>query len=130
MDISGQVRRVVIAQGLVAAALGIGLFFAYGPRDGLSAVFGVLVGMALTLLLSRSVRRAGEVAATDPKRGMTLLYVGAVVRFVFVLAAFALGLAIFGLNPLLVAVGFVAAQLSQLVNARGKTQDTENEGLK
>ncbi len=130
MDISGQVRRVLLVQALAGAALGTGLFIAYGLLHGLSVGFGVLVGMALTLLLGRSVRRAGEVAATDPKRGMTLLYVGAVVRFVFVIAALALGLALFRLNPLLVAVGFVAAQLAQLVNARGTTQGTESEGLK
>lgn len=130
MDISGQARRVITAQLVAATVLGLVMFLAFGLSHGLSAVFGCLVGLALTLLLSRSVRRAAEVAQTDPKRGMTMLYVGAVQRFVFVIAAFALGYAVFGLNPLAGFVGFAAAQLAQLVNMRGTTRTNENEGRK
>lgn len=129
MDISGRTRRVIYAQLVVGVVLGTGMFFVFGSERGLGAEFGVLVGILLTLLLSRSVKRAADVAATDPKRGMTMLYIGAVQRFFFVLAAFAVGLAVFRLDPLSVAVGFVAAQLAQLVNAGSKAENSE-EGLK
>lgn len=125
-EIAGRARRVILAQAVVTALLGTGLLLAWGPLHGLSAVYGGLVGFLLTLLLSRSVRRAAVVAETDPKRGMIVLYVGAVLRFVFFLAAFAIGLGFLDLHPLATAAGFVAAQLAQLVNAR--TADRTNEG--
>ena len=130
MELAGRTRRVVIAQVLVGAVLAVVLLLAFGPHRALSVMFGVLIGLSLTLLLSRSVRRAGDTAETDPKRGMILLYLGAVQRFVFLIAAFALGLAVFGLDPLVVAAGFVAAQFAQLVNAREMTRDNEEKGLK
>ena len=61
---------------------------------------------------------------------MVMLYVGAVQRFLFLIAAFALGLAVFGLDALAVAGGFVCAQFAQLVNARNVSRDNEDKGLK
>lgn len=130
MNIHERARRVVGAQLVLAAVLGIVAFLVYGSLHGLSAVYGVLVGVMLTLLLNRSVTRAEQVAQTDPKGGMTVLYVGAVQRFFLFIAAFAVGLAGFGLDALATAVGFVAAQFAQLVNARGMTRNNEEEGLK
>lgn len=129
-ELAGRTRRVLIAQVVVGVVLAAGLWLAYGPHRSVSVAFGVLIGLLITWLLSRSVRRAGEMAETDPKRSMVMLYVGAVQRFVVVIAAFALALAVFGLDPLVVAAGFVAAQFAQLVNARGMTRDNEEKGLK
>lgn len=129
-ELAGRTRRVIVAQAVVGTVLAVGLLLAYGPHPALSAVYGVLIGTMATLLLSRSVRRANEVADTDPKRGMVTLYVGAVQRFLMVIAVFVLGLAVFGLSPLAVAGGFIGAQFAQLVNARSMTRDNEEKGLK
>lgn len=129
-ELAGRTRRVIVAQTVVGIVLATGLLLAYGLHLALSAVFGVSIGSVLTLLLSRSVRRAGEVAGSDPKRGMIMLYIGAVQRFFFVIAAFVLGLALFKLDALVVAAGFVVAQFAQLVNARSMPRDNEEKGLK
>lgn len=129
-ELKGRTHRVYVAQAVIGSVLAGGLFVAYGSHLALSAVFGVLIGTLLTFLLSASVKWAGEVAATDPKRGMVMLYIGAVVRFFVLIAAFAVGLALFGLNAMLVAAGFIAAQFAQLVNARGLSRNNEEEGLK
>ena len=125
LDITGKMRRVLGAQLAVGAILGVVLFVAAGPLQGASALYGGLIGLLLTLLLGRSVQKASEVAKTDPKGGMTTLYIGATQRFVFVLAALAVGLALFKLSPLAVATGFAAAQLAQLINARGGARNDE-----
>lgn len=126
-EIAGRTRRVMVAQIVATALLAVGVLMGWGLLHGLSAVYGGLVGFLLTLLLSRSVRRAAVVAETDPKRGMIILYVGAVLRFVFFLAAFAIGLGFLDLHPLATAAGFVAAQLAQLVNARATDRTNEGE---
>lgn len=127
MDTAGRARRVMWTQVVISLVLGITLFFAYGPVHGLSAVYGGAMSLLVTLLLSRSVRRAEDVAQTDPKRGMTLLYVGAVQRFVVLVALFAIGLGLLKLKPLAVLAGFAATQFAQLINARAMTRDSEGE---
>lgn len=130
MNIDGRARRVMAAQLIVAAVVAVAAVFAFDTLHGLSVVYGGLVDLVLAMLLGRSVRRAEEVAATDPKRGMTVLYVGAVQRFFLFIAMFAVGLALLRLDAPAVAVGFVAARLAQLVSARGMAGTHDEEGLK
>jgi hypothetical protein len=130
MNITGQARRIMTAQLVVAAVLGLGALVFFGQLQGLSVVYGGLVDLMLTLLLSRSVSKADAVAATDPKAGMTVLYVGAVIRFFLFIVMFAIGLALLRLDALAVAVGFVAARVAQLAGVRNVTRNNETEGLK
>jgi len=130
MNISGRARRIVTAQLVVTAAMGLGAFLLFGMLQGVSVVYGGLVDLVLTLLLSRNVRKADAVAATDPKGGMTVLYVGAVQRFFLFIAMFAVGLALLRLDALAVATGFVAARIAQLASARDTTRTNDEEGLK
>lgn len=130
MNITGQARRIMTAQLVVAAVLGLGALVFFGQLQGLSVVYGGLVDLMLTLLLSRSVSKADAVAATDPKAGMTVLYVGAVIRFFLFIVMFAIGLALLRLDALAVAVGFVAARVAQLAGVRNVTRNNEPEGLK
>lgn len=130
MNITGQARRIMTAQLVVTAVAGLGAFLLFGMLQGVSVVYGGLVDLVLTLLLSRSVRKAEAVAATDPKAGMTVLYVGAVIRFFLFIVMFAIGLALLRLDALAVAVGFVAARFAQLVGVRAATRNNEPEGLK
>ncbi|HEY0663467.1 MAG TPA: ATP synthase subunit I [Thiobacillaceae bacterium] len=118
------------AQLVVTAAMGLGAFLLFGMLQGVSVVYGGLVDLVLTLLLSRNVRKADAVAATDPKGGMTVLYVGAVQRFFLFIAMFAVGLALLRLDALAVATGFVAARIAQLASARDTTRTNDEEGLK
>lgn len=130
-EISGRARRVVAAQLVVTAVLGLAALALYGPVQGLSVAYGGLVDAVLAVFLGYSVRKADARAATDPKAGMTILYMGAVIRFFLFIALFAIGLGLLRLNALAVAAGFVAARIAQVAaGARGVTRTTDNEGLK
>lgn len=97
---------------LLAAVWGmLGHYF-----DGLAVVYGGFVSMLLAWLHKRGVRKAEERAASDPKGSMLVLYVGAVVRFLLLIAMLAIGMKF--LHPWPLFAGFVLAQLGFLVVAR------------
>jgi F0F1-type ATP synthase assembly protein I len=120
-EVDGRVRKVIVWQviGGVAAAAVFFVSKGWGPAQ--AALCGGLIGTATTLLLSRSVKKAGR-AADDTNAGMRILYLGAVQRFFFVLGAFALGVAVLKLEPLALCAGFALAQVGYLINARGMTR--------
>lgn len=118
-DLAARTRRIVGFQFLASVVIAIGFLIGVGAAQGRSALYGGLVAVTLTVLLSRGVRRAEVSAVSDPRKSMMILYVGAVQRFVLALVAFALGLAVLKLEPMAVFIGFAAAQFSYLINARG-----------
>ena len=121
-DLAERTRRIVGWQILASVVIAIGFLIGAGAAHGRSALYGGLVAVILTLLLSRGVKRAEASSAHDPQKSMVILYVGAVLRFVLALVAFALGLAVLKLEPMAVFIGFAAAQFSYLINARGMAQ--------
>ena len=106
---------LIIQAALVAAAIG-GAWYLRGDAAALAALYGGAVALLNTLMLSRRLVRAGELAKTDPQRGVYSLYFGAVQRFVFVLAALAVGLGLLKLDPLPLLASFALAQLAYLVS--------------
>ena len=111
-------RRVITVQAAIAAIAALGFGITAGISGALGALFGGAISVASSLLLRRGVVRAGEIAATDPKKSLMVLYFGALQRFVLVVALFALGLGVFKLNPLAAVVGFGAAQLAYILVMR------------
>lgn len=112
-------RRVMVVQIVSAAAAAIGMYMlGQGGWSALSAFSGGLVSLAIVLLLRRGVRRASDLALVDQKKSLAILYLGAVQRFVAVIVLFALGMGVFGLVPFAMFVGFVAAQVGNLIGAR------------
>lgn len=67
-----------------------------------AAAYGGLVSLFLTWTIGWSMRKANEIAKTDPKRGMAVLYMGAVLRFFLFLGLFAIGIGLLKLTPLAV----------------------------
>ena len=121
-DLAERTRRIVGFQILASVVIAISFLIGMGAAQGRSALYGGLVAVILTVLLSRGVKRAEASSAQDPHKSMVILYVGAVQRFVLALLAFALGLAVLKLEPMAVFIGFAAAQFSYLINARGMAQ--------
>ncbi len=111
-------RKVVGLQVAIASVVAVGFGIYEGGWHALSAVFGGLISVASSLLLRRGVARASEIVKDDPKKGMAVLYFGAFQRFVMVVALFALGLALIGLDPLAAVIGFGCAQLAYAVIMR------------
>lgn len=112
-------RRLMMVQLVVAVAAAL-VFVAMGKGAwaGISAFSGGVISLTVVMLLRRGIRRASDVALVDQKRSMMILYFGAVQRFVVILALFALGLGVIGMEPLAVFAGFVAAQAGNFVSAR------------
>lgn len=110
-DLRARTRRLIswqIATGLVVA---VGYYLARGPWEALSAAYGGALSLTMALLLSFSVAIAAQTAARQPGQGQLILYGGAALRFVLVLALFAIGLAAIGLAPIAMVAGFAAVQL-------------------
>jgi ATP synthase protein I len=102
-------RRLLALQCCATALAAVAFLLASGQWDAVSAIYGGLIGVLMTLLLSRGVALAGKMPSL--RQSQIVLYAGAVVRFILVLALFAIGLAAFDLAPLALVLGFVAAQL-------------------
>jgi len=111
-------KKVAGLQLIIAALAAVVFGIIEGGWAALSAFFGGFISFCVSLLLRRGVLKANEIAQQDPGRGMTALYIGAVQRFVLVLALFGLGLGLMDMSPLATVVGFGCAQLAYAVVMR------------
>lgn len=117
-QVQANARKVIVLQVGVAAAIAIAFWISESSWHSLSAAFGVGVSILSALLLRRGVVRANEMVQADPKKGMAILYFGAVQRFVMIAALFALGLVVFKVDPLAAVVGFGSAQFAYAIVMR------------
>ncbi len=116
-DIASNARRLLKVQLLAASVAGL-LFLSQSQWAALSALYGAFISLSTTLLMSRGMHMAERLAGDDMKKMQAILYGGAVVRFVLVIALFLLGLAVVELEPLATAVGFGLAHTAHLINLR------------
>ena len=116
-ELAAKTRRVIGLQVTIGALAAAGFFLAKGPWEAWSAAYGGLISVTLALLLSHGVIRAGEAARESAKKSQMILYAGAALRFILVLALFGLGLAGLGTAPLATVTGFIAVQLAFLIAA-------------
>ena len=90
-----------------------------------SAGYGFLIGILNVLMLSMTFKKANDTAEDDPKTGILILYMSAVIRFVLLAALFILGLSLFKFEPMPVVLTFVVMQIGQLFNLKGKRRLTD-----
>jgi len=109
--LGGAARTVLAYQAVITTLTAAAFVFAGGLRPGIAAFYGGLVAMTLTWLLKRRV-----VHVADAGKGMLLLYLGVVQRFLLVLALFALALGVLKLDPLASIVGFGLSQLGYVIS--------------
>lgn len=112
-------RRVTIVQLLVLAIV-VGASLLHSPHAALSAAAGVLVAMLLAWMLRRTMARAAEVAVELPRQSMNMMYLGAAVRFMTLLALMAVGLGLFGLDARFMVGAFVAAMIAGVLAPQGQ----------
>lgn len=108
----------MINQLLIGLILAVFFWFQGGSWLATSALFGAFSALSISAVLGYGVIRANKIAASDPKRSMLIMYMGAVQRFVMVLGLFIFGLAILKLDPLAMAVTFGLTQLAYTLNLR------------
>lgn len=93
----------------------------FGIRDinhAYAAIYGGALSIVVSLTLSIAVIKATAIAKNDPKTAMGILYVSAVIRFILVLALFAIGIGWLGFNPIPLVVAAVATWLTGIVASR------------
>lgn len=100
----------LIQAGLVSIGVGLAILIA-GTGSGVAALYGGATALVNTWMLDRRVNRANHAMEYNTQHGLIILYVGAVVRFVFVLAALAVGMGVLHLSPLPMVGNFVGAQM-------------------
>lgn len=118
-QVQSNAKKVVVLQITIAAlvALVFGILQG-GLMPAISGLYGGLISVSTSWLLRRGVLKANEIAQHDPKSGMTVLYIGAVQRFVLVVALLGLGLGLLDLDPLAAVVGFGLAQVAYAIVMR------------
>lgn len=116
--ITANTRKVILLQLLIGSVVALGFMLGVDVQGAQSALFGMSVSIASALLLSRGVMRASSTMQTDKNKGMLILYLGAVQRFIMVLALFALGVAYLNLQPVAMIAAFGAAQMAYIFLAR------------
>lgn len=89
-----------------------------------AAMYGMLITMSTSALLSYGVQRAEIIATEDPKKSMGILYFGAVQRFILVAALFIVGLGLLMLEPLPMATTFGLTQFACVINFSGLRKNT------
>lgn len=117
-------RRLIVSQLAIGVFVSI-LFLIFGSIwQGLSATYGFLSTMLVSIYLGYGVVKAEKLAQSDPKRSLGILYFGAAQRFVMVIGLFIIGLAILKLDALATATGFGLAQLGYVINLRQQSRVT------
>ncbi|MCL5669669.1 MAG: ATP synthase subunit I [Gammaproteobacteria bacterium] len=111
--LGGAARAVLLYQAAITVLTAAAFMYLGGLRPAVAALYGGLVAMVLSWMLKRRVTRVTEVSAG---KGMLLLYLGVVQRFLLVLALFALALGVLKLDPLASIVGFGLGQLGYVIS--------------
>jgi len=117
-QVQANAKKVVLLQLILATVIAAVFAIVENGWSAVSALYGGFASLAVSWMLRRGVLKANEIARDDPQRGMTALYIGAVQRFVLVLALLGLGLGLLKLTPLATVVGFAGAQLAYAVVMR------------
>ena len=99
--------------GLIAVAV----YATQGQAMG--AGYGFFIGIMNVLMLSFTFSKANARAEEDPKAGILILYMSAVIRFILLAVLFVLGLSFLDTSQAFpVVLTFVLMQLGQLFNLK------------
>jgi ATP synthase protein I len=112
-----------VAQSIIGLVV-VAIYSFLGQPIG--SAIGFLIGIANILMLSLTFKLASKRAELDPKSGMLVLYMSAVVRFILLAVLFVLGLSLLDEKaafPLIIT--FVLMQVGQLFNLKGKRRLTD-----
>ncbi|GAB6069072.1 hypothetical protein JCM30760_01690 [Thiomicrorhabdus hydrogeniphila] len=88
------------------------------------AAYGMLIGMINVWMLTYTFQKAST--TEDPKNGILVLYMSAVIRFVLLAVLFVLGLSFLDKSEAFpVVITFVLMQLGKLFDLKGKRRLTD-----
>lgn len=116
-ELIDKARKVIGLQVVIGGLVVAGFFLGKGVLESLSAGYGSAISIILAWLLSRGVVQASNTVEQSSKKSAAILYMGAVQRFLLVLALFGFGLAFLKLEPLATVIGFALTQLAFMIMA-------------
>lgn len=109
---------------LIIGFIAVAVYSALG--QGMGAAYGLFVGVVNVAMLHFTFIQANKRASLDPKAGMLVLYMSAVIRFILLAVLFVLGLSFLDESQAFpVVLTFVLMQLGQLFNLKGKRRLTD-----
>lgn len=116
-------NRSVKIQVLIGLAMVV-IFSLYNQT--VAAAYGMFIGLVNVWMLSFTFAKANKRAAEDPKSGILILYMSAVIRFVLLAVLFVLGLSFLDESQAFpVVLTFVVMQLGKLFDLKGKRRLTD-----
>jgi len=105
------VLRVILSQGLISIIVAL-VFVSLDSPNIISSMYGGFVSIVNTLLLARSVNKAGKAASEQEKaRSALVLAKSVAVRFAFVLISLYIGIVYLELVALEILIAFSLAQI-------------------
>ena len=115
-------RSLIYIQAVLVMLGVIGFYFYLGEASLVSALYGGGVAIVHTILLSRRLDSAGNMANDNPEGGVLNLYLGVIQRFIFTLVMFGIGMGVLKLNPPSMIGTFALAQIAYMLYGakRGK----------
>ncbi|MBI5450239.1 MAG: ATP synthase subunit I [Gammaproteobacteria bacterium] len=117
--VQARARKVLGLQLAIGAVVAAGFYLLQTPAHAVAAAYGSAISLLSALWLSRGVAWASEQARGT---GEAILYVSAALRFLMVLALFALGLMALRLQAVAMVAGFVLVQMAFVLAAGGRDQ--------
>jgi ATP synthase protein I len=112
-------RKITLIQLALTLAMIGGFYYYQGQESAEAALYGGCMALFNTWLAQRRVRFAAEIAKAAPGRELTMIYIGAVERFIFTLIFFVAGMAWLKLEPIPLLAAFGIAQMAYMAGGRG-----------
>ena len=112
-DLANVARSILVYQAVISVLVALIFLLASGYQMAASALYGGMTALFLTWLRERGI---SGITGLSAGKSMLRLYMGAAQRFLWVLALFALALAVLKLDPLACILGFVLSQAGYLMN--------------
>lgn len=115
-------RNLFVIQ-IALVMLGMVLSYFYiGNEAIIASLYGGGVAITHTILLSRRLISAGDMANDNPEAGILNLYLGVIQRFIFMLVMFGVGIGILKLNPPAMVGTFALAQIAYMIYGVKRSQ--------
>ena len=119
-----QLLRLLLIQASLVLFAAIGAFYYFGGGAFPATLFGGAIAIANTVLLSRRLDAASDLAVNNQNAGVLTLYLGVIQRFVFTLVMFAVGIKVLGLTPPIAIIGgYAIAQLGFMISGSRQHAD-------
>ena len=106
-------RKLLLSQLFITFTVAI-LFTTYNPISWIAALYGGVVAIINSLILAQGLNIATKSAPQNSNRGMLILYLSAVIRFMLVMIFFAIGIGLFKWLPIPMIVAFSLTQFATL----------------